>query len=267
MTEASQRLGAAPLGQAPAPKRRNQAVAAHVFTLLFIAAWQFASWKLPQVLMPGPLEVLRGLVEFLSSARGLKHLGTSLYHVLVAIVVSFTIGSLLALLPRYVPISGFAIHRRLGPFLNAFSGIGWTLLAVMWFGINSASVVFAIGAVLVPFALVNLSTGLENLDNELVEMSTSFTRGRWRTFRLVVLPLLAPFVFATVRIMFGVAWKVTLTAELFGGNSGLGYVINLARQDYDTTTIFVCIVLIVAFVYGMDRFVFAPVQARLSRWK
>ncbi len=48
--------------------------------------------------------------------------------------------------------------------------------------------------------------------------------------------------FATLRIMFGVAWKVTLTAELFGGNSGLGYLINMARQDFDTTTIFVSIV-------------------------
>jgi NitT/TauT family transport system permease protein len=76
---------------------------------------------------------------------------------------------------------------------------------------------------------------------------------------------LVPFVFATLRIMFGVAWKVTLTAELFGGNAGFGYLINLARQEFDTATIFVVILLIIAFVYGTDRLVFAPIQARLAR--
>jgi NitT/TauT family transport system permease protein/sulfonate transport system permease protein len=65
--------------------------------------------------------------------------------------------------------------------------------------------------------------------------------------------------------MFGVAWKVTLTAELFGGSSGLGYLINLARQEFDTATIMAAIVIIIAFVHGVDRLVFAPLQNRLSR--
>ena len=61
----------------------------------------------------------------------------------------------------------------------------------------------------------------------------------------------------------GVAWKVTLTAELFGGGRGLGYVINVARQDYDTATIFAVILLIIAAVTLADRLIFAPLE-RLS---
>jgi NitT/TauT family transport system permease protein len=78
-------------------------------------------------------------------------------------------------------------------------------------------------------------------------------------------PSLYPFIFATLRIMFGVAWKVTLTAELFGGNNGLGYMINLARQEFDTATIFAAIILIIGFVHGMDRYVLGPLQASVSR--
>jgi NitT/TauT family transport system permease protein/sulfonate transport system permease protein len=81
----------------------------------------------------------------------------------------------------------------------------------------------------------------------------------------VVLPSLLPFIFATVRISFGVAWKVALTAELFGGNTGLGYLLNLARQDFDMPLVLGVIIIIVAFVYCSDRFVFAPVQAALAR--
>ncbi len=239
--------------------------AGHLFTLAFLAVWEAGAHLAPSYLLPGPGEVARRLWKFLGSARDLGHLGASLAHVATAIAVAFVIGSLLALLPYYLPVFRFAVERRLGPFLNAFSGIGWTLLAVMWLGVNSGAVVFAISAVLVPFALVNMSAGLASIDRETVEMATSFTRRRLPVFALIIVPSLYPFVFATIRIMFGVAWKVTLTAELFGGNSGLGYMINLARQEFDTATIMAAIVLIVAFVHGMDRLVFAPLQARLER--
>ncbi len=182
-----------------------------------------------------------------------------------AIAISFVVGSLLALIAYYVPLLRLAIARRIGPFLNSFSAIGWTLLSIMWFGVSPLTVIFAISVVLVPFALVNMSAGLANLDAELIEMAESFTRRRRRMFLRVAVPSLYPFIFATLRIMFGVAWKVTLTAELFGGNNGLGYMINLARQEFDTTTIFAAIIFIIAFVHGMDRYVLGPLQAGVSR--
>jgi NitT/TauT family transport system permease protein len=243
----------------------SRRLAAHLFTLLFLAAWQAASLIAPSYLFPGPLLTAQRLFVFVTSARDLGHLGASLYHVTAAIAISFVIGSLLALIPYYVPVLRFAIERRIGPFLNAFSAIGWTLLSIMWFGVSPLTVIFAISAVLVPFALVNMAAGLANLDAEIMEMAGSFTRRRRRMFTLVIVPSLYPFIFATLRIMFGVAWKVTLTAELFGGNSGLGYMINLARQEFDTATIFAAIIIIIAFVHGMDRYVLGPLQANVSR--
>lgn len=240
-------------------------MAAHLFTLAVLLAWLGASWFAPPVVFPGPLPVLRSLWEFASSARGWGHLVASIVHVCGAVAVSLVIGGVLAFAAHYVAAVRFAIHNRLGPFLNSFSGIGWMLLALMWFGVSGTSVVFAISAVLIPFALVNLAAGLVALDAQMTEMGRSFTHDRWRLFAKITLPSLLPFVFATVRIMFGVAWKVTLTAELFAGDKGLGYVINLARQDYDTSMIFAAIILIIAFVYASDRFVLAPLQARFER--
>jgi NitT/TauT family transport system permease protein/sulfonate transport system permease protein len=248
------------------PRRRfSPRVAAHLFTLLFLGVWAAGSLVAPSYLLPGPVEVARRLWVFVTNARDLGHLRQSLFHVGASIAASFVIGSLLALLPYYLPVFRFAVEKRLGPFLNAFSGIGWTLLAVMWFGVSAGTVIFAISAVLVPFALVNMSAGLAHLDREMFEMARSFTRRRLSIFALILMPSLYPFVFATLRIMFGVAWKVTLTAELFGGNSGLGYLINMSRQEFDTATIIAAIALIIAFVHGVDRLVFAPLQAVLSR--
>jgi NitT/TauT family transport system permease protein/sulfonate transport system permease protein len=243
----------------------SQQLAAHLFTALFLALWEAASLVTPSYLLPGPVQVAVRLWLFVTSKRDLGHLGASLFHVAAAITISFVIGSLLALIAQYAPLFRFAIERRVGPFLNSFSAIGWTLLSIMWFGVTPVTVIFAISAVLIPFALVNMSAGLANIDRELIEMAQSFTRRRVPVFALVTLPSLYPFIFATLRIMFGVSWKVTLTAELFGGNAGLGYMINLARQEFDTTTIFAAIIVIIAFVHGMDHYVLGPLQAKVSR--
>jgi NitT/TauT family transport system permease protein len=239
--------------------------AAHVFTDAFLVAWQLYSLAVPAYMLPGPWPVAVRLYEFLTTFDLFKHAFASLAHVFAAMALSFAAGTALALLAHYVPVLRLAVHGRLSPFLNSFSGIGWALLAIVWFGVNDVTVVFAITVVLTPFAIINMREGLDTLDAELLEMSASFTRRRGREFVRIVVPSLMPFVFATLRVSFGVSWKVTLAAELFGGRSGLGYLFNLARQNFDMALILAVIAVIVAFVYGADRFVLAPLQARAAR--
>lgn len=244
---------------------RRSRLAAHLFTLGFLVLWGLYALTVPPYVLPGPVPTAAKLVQFVTTYNLYKHAFYSLGHVFGAILVSFVAGSGLAFLAHYAPVFRLAVHGRLSPFLNSFSGIGWTLLAIVWFGINDFTVVFSISVVLTPFAVINMKEGLDTLDGEVDEMARSFTRSRWRQFVLIVLPALTPFVFATLRISFGVAWKVTLAAELFGGRTGLGYLFNLARQNFDVALILVVIVVIIAFVYSTDRLVFAPLQSRLGR--
>jgi NitT/TauT family transport system permease protein len=245
--------------------RRRQKRAAHIFTLAALLLWAVYTQFVEAYIMPGPVAVAERLYEFFTDFHLVKHMFWSFAHIIGAVFASFLIGCAFALMPFYMPSFKLMVHGRLSPFLNSFSGIGWTLLAVIWFGINDFTVMFAISMVLIPFAIINLREGLDNTDAELIEMAHSFSRGRWRQFKLLILPSLYPFIFATLRISFGVAWKVALTAELFGGDTGLGYLLNLARQDFDMPLILVVIIVIIMFVYSTDRWVFAPIQSRLAR--
>ena len=244
---------------------RSKALVALAVALVIALAWVGAAGRVPAYILPSPGDIGLATLKFFGSARQLAHLGATLTHIGISIFIAFVLGTLLALAAHYADWSAAAIHQRLSPFLNAFSGIGWTLLAVIWFGVSSATVVFSISVVLLPFAIVNLREGLLALDRELLEMGASFGRRRLRNFVAIVVPALLPFAAATLRIMFGVAWKVALTAELFGGSRGLGYMINIARQDYDTATIFTVILFIVFAVYLADRVLFAPLERYTSR--
>lgn len=243
----------------------TKAAVAVLFVVALGAAWVIAAGMLPPYLLPSPVKVGEAALHFFGSPRQLGHLQATLIHIGTAIALSFVLGAALALLAHYAAWSAPAVHQRLSPFLNAFSGIGWTLLAVIWFGVSTPTVIFSIAVVLLPFAIVNLREGLLALDREIDEMGRSFSRSGWRQFALIVVPALLPFAAATLRIMFGVAWKVALTAELFGGSSGLGYLINLARQEYDTETIFTVILFIVLAVYLADRLLFQPLERITAR--
>lgn len=244
-------------------ERRRRRLA-NIFTLAVLAAWIVAGLVEPPYLLPGPGNVLQRLGAFVIDPHMWAHAGASLLHVIEAVAGSILIGGCLALLAYYLPVFRLAVHGRISPFLNSFSGTGWVLLAVLWFGLGNFTVVFALAMVLIPFAIINVRQGLESIDPELIEMGRSFGRSGFKRFRLIILPALTPFLFSTVRICFGVSWKALLTAELFGGDTGFGQLFNLARQDYDTPLVVTVIVIIVAAVYASDRYLFEPAQARLS---
>lgn len=240
--------------------RQRQRLWAWGFVAVLALAWWASQGRVPVYILPPPAEVARAMASLATNPQRLGHLAVTLLHIGSAIAISFVLGAAMAFTAHAWGWSAALIHHRLSPFLSAFSGIGWTLLAVIWFGVSSTTVVFTIVAVLLPFALVNLREGLLALDKELLEMGRSFGRAPLRHWRLLTLPALVPFAAVTLRIMFGVAWKVTLTAELFGGGQGLGYVINVARQDYDTAILFAVILLIIGFVSLADRWVFLPLE-------
>ena len=244
--------------------KKRSALHSALYWLLALGLWQIYSNFVPAYLIPSPMAVLTRLMDFLSDSELAFALALSLFHVFSAIVIAFCLGGLFAFLPVVLPITEFLVDKRLTPFLSAFSGIGWLFMAILWFGIDSGTVIFTVAMVLTPFAIVNLRTGLLELDRDLLELGRSIHRSRFREFKKIVVPMLAPYGFATLRTSFGVSWKVVLTAELFGGSGGMGYLLNAARQEFDTETIFAVIVFMVLFVALSEMLFFRKIQAKID---
>lgn len=244
--------------------KHARALAAHLFVAVALLVWAAAAMRVPAYVIPGPVDVARHVWHFIVDRSLAVHVAASIYHVTAALVLAFVVGTGAALSAHYLAVTRLLVDRT-ATFLNSFSSIGWALLAIIWFGLNDVAVIFVIAIVILPVSIINMQTALEQLDPELLEMARSFNRQWPRMFRLVVLPMLYPFMFATLRLSFGIAWKVALTAELFGGNSGFGFIINMARQSIDTAQVFAVIVLMILIYFLADRYVFGPMQRVLSR--
>lgn len=246
-----------------APAWRVQ-IALHLFTLSAIGLWWVYAHFVSPLVLPGPQVVVRRMLDFVTDPSLARELAASLGHVFAAVGLSFCIGAAAAFAAHAFRPLRLLINGRLTPFLNAFSGIGWLFMAILWFGLNSITVVFAVTMVLIPFTIINLGTGLQELDADLVELGRSLSRNSRQHLVKVVAPMLLPYVFAALRTSFGVAWKVVLTAELFGGNTGAGYLLNAARQEFNTETIFAIILFILLFVAFAEMTFFRPLQRRLD---
>jgi NitT/TauT family transport system permease protein len=246
----------------PATARR---IAVCVFLAALLIGWQVYSMYMPPVLVPSPRRVAERFVSMWTNWGYLSFAVDSLIHVVAGVAIAFTLGVAIALAGYFHPATRRAIYSRLSPFLNSFSGLGWAFLALIWFGINGFAVVFATAAALLPLAIINAGAGLQQLNGEAIEMAVSFSRHTGRRTWYVILPMLFPYLFATLRLCVGIGWQIVLVAELLNGSGGLGTVINVARARYWTDMLFATVFLILIIVFVTDRLIFANIQARLRK--
>lgn len=233
--------------------------------LLAIAAWWLTARNLPEFVLPGPLAVLATLTRFATEPTLAYHLGVSFARIAAAVAIATTLGVTLALLARPSPAFAAVVERRILVVLNSFPSVGWAILGVVWFNVSNLTVIFIEVAIVLPFCLTNALEGFRNIDPELEEMGRSFSRSPWRRFTRLTLPLVMPFLAAGLRIVFGICWKIALVAELFGAQSGLGFLMLQAQSTANAAMVFACCFVIVIAVFVVDRLALAPLARAYSK--
>jgi NitT/TauT family transport system permease protein len=242
----------------------NQCVLARLFAdgavILVVLIWWLASRHLPDFVLPSPFATAKALGRFFVEPGLMLAVAATGARVVVSVVAAIVIGIGLAMLPYYLPNTRDIVRARILPLFDAMPSLGWALLALIWFGVSDSSVVFAQTAILVPFCFYNVSQAIDEIDAELLEMARSYTRTRVLAFRKVIVPAVAPYVVAAARLAYGVSWKIALIAELFGSETGLGYVMYQAQIVTDPASVIAtCLVVVILFFLG-DILVLRPLH-------
>lgn len=227
-----------------------------------LAGWWLMAQRLPAYLFPDVVAVARAMAQLVADPAFALHTAISIGRILLSVALALALGGALAVLPRYVPALHVFIHERIKPLINSSPSVGWALIGTIWFGVSSTAVIFIQVAILVPFALINISEGLREISPEEQEMAKSFSRSRRRIFCLVVFPMLYPYLIAALRISYGVAWKVSLVSELFGAPHGLGYLLMDAQSKARIDMVFaICLMIVVLFIAG-EKLIVDPLSRR-----
>jgi NitT/TauT family transport system permease protein/taurine transport system permease protein len=217
-------------------------------------------------LFPRLTEVLEAAQEGMRDGSLLGHIGASLLRVLVgtalALVAAIPLGIAMGVSP--------AVSAFLTPPLRFFSvlaGIAWIPIATLWFGYGFGAITFVIFNAVFFIVTYNTLLGVATIPPAVRHAAASLGAGRWAMLREVLLPGALPNIVTGIRTGLGFAWRGLIAAEMIATNSGLGYMLFVARDFYRTEVIVLGMVVIGVLWLMLDRLVLAPLErATIERW-
>ena len=238
-----------------------------VSPVVIVLAWEALSRLgiLPARTLAAPSAILASAWQLVADGELLPNLAVSLARV----AAGFTLGSLLGV--ALATASG--LSRRGEDMLDAPLQMLRTLphlalvpLFILWFGIGELPKValVTLGA-LFPVYL-NLFAGIRGADPKLVEAGRVFGLGRWQVIRRIVLPAALPSLLTGLRYGLGVSWLTLVVAEQIAAASGIGHMINDARDFLRTDVIVVGLLVYALLGLAADAAIRA-VERHTLRWR
>lgn len=196
---------------------------------LLVALWDAACVLSGTKVFPSPLDTLFAFGELIESQRLWGDATASLFRVTWGFLLAAGVGIPLGLVVGW----STRTFRALNPIiqgLRPISPIAWIPIAILWFGIGDGAGVFLI--FLSSFFPITVGTMAAVRNISLVHQRSAMNFGvkGLDLFRRVVLPAALPQIITSLRIALGVAWLVIVAAEMVGMETGLGYLINDARN-------------------------------------
>jgi len=235
------------------------------FAVLLAAWWGAALLAGPQKL-PAPPAVIAAMVSEAGSGALFLNLGATLGRVALAFTLAMTLGAAIGYLMGRVRTANRFGDPWLILLLN-LPALVVIVLAYIWAGLTEVAAIAAIAINKLPTAVVTVREGTRALDASLDEMAAVFAIPRWRAFRHVVLPQLAPYIAAAARSGLSLVWKIVLVAELLGRPNGVGFEIGVAFQLFDIPRLLAYSLSFVAVVLAIETLLLQPFEARVSRWR
>ncbi|MGP0103883.1 ABC transporter permease [Rhodoblastus sp.] len=233
--------------------------------LLFLALWQVGAWLLGPHYLPDPAAVVQTMIAEARSGALAYHLGITLARVFAGFSLAMIAGSALGVALGRLPWLDRLVDPWVVILLNT-PALVVIMFAYIWGGLNEFSALAAITLNKLPNAVVTLREGARALDPALDEMAQVFAFSRWRRWRHVVAPQLAPFFAAAARGGLALVWKIVLVVELLGRPNGVGFKMNEAFQLFDLRLLLAYALPFVALMMLAETFVLRPAE-KAANWR
>lgn len=216
-------------------------------------------------LFPAPAAILHEMIAMARMGMLWDNIGGSLARVTVGfgagLVAAVALAALFARWQGAAELGAPVIE-----LLRPISVIAWIPIAVIWFGLGDRPAWFIIflGAFFPIFT--NALAGFMSVDPAHVDAARSLGAGRWLFLREVLWPTALPHLLTGVRIGAGTAWTAVIAAEMISGQSGLGYMIQMARMMVEPERVLAGMILIGLIGYTMNASI-SYLETRLVPWR
>jgi len=239
-----------------------------IFYILIVGIWQGVAdanfW--PNEIFPSPFEVVEDLVYSAADGSLFYGIGTSMMRLLIGLGISIVGGIVLGIFMARVE----TVNQTIGSLvlgLQSIPSVAWVPLALIWFGVSDAGIIFvtAIGAM---FAVtINTYTGVKNIDPHYIEAARNMGAKGGQLITSVLIPAAFPYMISGFKQGWAFAWRGVIGAEILFSFLGLGFLLNVGRQTIDVSQVIAIMVVIMGIGMLVDGIVFKKIEDKvMSRW-
>ena len=242
------------------------AVARVAVAVIGLAAWELSSGRLvSEFWISSPSAVAAALGRFVTGGQLLPAVQATLLETAAGFALGAVAGIVVGLVFGVSPL----VARVLDPYfvaLNSVPRVALIPLFILWFGIGlETKVIFAATLVFFP-VLMNTFAGARDVDRDLIDVIRVMGATRFDAVRRVYVPSALVWVFAGLRMSIPFALIGAVVAEMFTSNDGLGYLIAVTANQYDTAGSFAA--LLITTLLGLAlTWAVSLLERRALRWR
>ena len=244
--------------------RRRYTLVTIASLVVLLAAWEFFGRQMNPIFASYPSQIAVAFKDQVADGTLLTALIDSLKPLMLGYLLAAAAGIPLGLLlGRYrVMQAAFGMYVTGG---YAMPMVAFIPLLILWFGLGF-SVKVAVVVVMTIFPIV-ISTwaGVNAVPKSLIEVGKSFMAGETALMRKIILPATVPHIMTGLRLGIGRAVIGIVIAEFFTSIGGLGGLIINAGQRFDTSALFVPVIVLMVLGIGLTRGV-GWLESRVAPW-
>lgn len=235
--------------------------------LMVVAVWQLISFLelIPSFLVPSPGVVAQQFLEVMRDGRLVQHTVVTLSEVVPGLMIGVAIGVILGYLIARIPLAD-ELFSPLIVALQSTPVVAYAPLLVIWFGSGTTSKVITCALIVFFPMLMNTVVGIHSVPTGLRDLMRVSQATRWQTFTTLEIPAAMPVLLTGLKTSATLSVIGAVVGEFIYSSAGLGFMISVARGQFDTPLVFVGVIMlavIARMLYGLTTLL----ERYLLKWK
>jgi NitT/TauT family transport system permease protein len=249
----------------PPPRQTRYRLLRIASFVVVMVAWELLGRQVAPLFMSYPSAIIRSAVQM--SADG--ELAAAFLESLKTLLLGFGISAVLGVawglaIGRYRAVE--AMSDWLVNALYATPLVAIIPLVILWFGLGFSAKLFIVIILAIFPILINTASGVRNVSEALIDVGTAFAATEREIFVKIIFPAALPYMMTGLRLGIGRAIIAMVVAEFFTAITGLGALIVKYGDQYDTASMFVPILVLMALGIVLTAIV-RRAEAWIAPWK
>lgn len=215
---------------------------------------------------PSPYEVAEDLGYGAADGTLWIGIGTSLWRLAVGFAIAVAGGIMLGIFMARVN----TVNETIGSIvlgLQSIPSVAWAPLAIIWFGLTDAGIIFVTVAGALFAVTINMYTGVKSINPDFIAAAQNMGAKGEQLITKVLIPAAFPYLITGFKQGWAFGWRGVVGAELLFSFLGLGFLLNVGRQLSDVSQVIGMMIVIMIIGIVIDGLIFKRLEDKvMARW-